>query len=126
MANYTQDNYTFRYDSTSDFSSTNAHRSVFTKLRTTPTKLLDMTVSVTTSGLTIDLDTFSTITSLIIENQDTASEVTAAFTDTATANVLTIPVSDYIKLASVGTIANDLLLDAVTSTAVCRVIVTGT
>lgn len=127
MADYGKTMVGVLYSPNSDYSDPEVNFS-YSKAYTTPVRKLDIQVSATTTGTTIEMGFFAAagIKSLVIINEDTTNFVEAAFTDRATANKLTIWPGDFIKVCNISDLALDLVLDADTAACVCRVIAYGT
>ena len=92
----------------------------------TPDEYLHMELNCDTGGESIDTARFTTVTLLIVKNNDTAINVVATFsTDGGTLTDMSIPAGSFMVLPNFNP-ANDLNLKSASGTPECEVLIVGT
>jgi hypothetical protein len=91
----------------------------------TPTEVFKVKVSAATTGTTIDLSTFTTVSLIMIKNLDTTNYVDMTKNYSSVNGVSRIAAKGILIEQSPGTIANDLVLTANTAACLCEVIIAG-
>ena len=82
-----------------------------------------------TTGTTIALGAYTTVTQIVIKNKDASNYVEATFRTTGGAannQVLRIPAGGFVACGSAITVASDLVLTANTAAVPCDVLIVGT
>jgi hypothetical protein len=98
-----------------------------TKEYTTPTEVLDITLATATGGTTVTWTTFTTLSSVEIENKDSAIVITATYRTGGggvTTQTIAIPAGESVKLVDV-TASTALTLTSASGTPLARVVAYG-
>lgn len=82
-------------------------------------------VDALTTGTTVELGNYTSVTVILVENTDATNFVVATHTYAAASAAVYIPAGGFIAIYS-PTVANDLLLTADTATCTCKVWIAGT
>lgn len=82
--------------------------------------------AVITTGTTIDLGLFTTVTGLFVQNLDTTNFVEVRYTDQSNTNKQKLAAGDWMWVPIVGGLSADLVIIADTAACLCDVLIVGT
>lgn len=122
---YTRTRLTTVYSSASDYASPTVNASYEIAESASTKKLAVVAAASISTGTTVELGTFTTVTSVMVKNLDTSATVIVGFTSSGTACLVSIGPLDFLKICAV-TVANDIKLIHASLTPLCEVTVYGT
>jgi hypothetical protein len=125
MAEYAKCSVDFLFSAFSDYRTTKIDTSDIDDFTITPNNALRYSVLAKTTGTTLVLTNWSTVTFVLFKNKDTTNYVTVTWTDPgSTANSQRVAAGGFLVLPSISVAAN-IVMTANTANCACELVVAG-